>query len=244
MKLRLQARRWDDLDAGDPLFAEALEAAKNDPELAAWLREQEEFDAVIAEKCREFPVPEEIRERLLHDVRSQPRRQAVWWRRPAFAGPALAAAALLTIGLFVRTAIEKPRSASEMLGLEAIGHSSRMPPLEFVCFDAAAVTGWVNRQPMIEENGFRIEKKMTDMKLIGASTAEWNGKPVVMLSLQNGKQMAMFYILRAGDFPGVDDEEDFVSKDGWISRVSKSGAALRVLSTRGTREDLDFEIPY
>lgn len=79
-KLILGAYRPNGQDANDPTFAEALAAAGRDPQLGAWFREAQEFDAAIAGKLRGVAVPENLRAKILSGARAS-RRQS-WWVRP------------------------------------------------------------------------------------------------------------------------------------------------------------------
>lgn len=92
-KFILRAYRPGGRDADDPAFAEALARARNDPALGVWLQREQAWDAAVAAKLREVPVPAGLRESILAgaDV-SVTRRQ----RRPHL-GWVWAIAALLVI---------------------------------------------------------------------------------------------------------------------------------------------------
>lgn len=51
-------------DDADPQIAAALEVARHNPELAAWLREQEAFHATARATLRQLPVPARLAERI------------------------------------------------------------------------------------------------------------------------------------------------------------------------------------
>src|SRR6185503_9389131 len=96
----LQSIRPDGSDAGDPEFAEALDAARIDPELGSRFAAEQELDRVISSKLASVPVPGGLCESILAGVevsRSMGRRRflqglalaasvtllatigAVWW---------------------------------------------------------------------------------------------------------------------------------------------------------------------
>jgi hypothetical protein len=56
-KLVLSAYRPSGADAWDPLFEEALEQTKRDPELMEWFMKQRAFDDVIVSKLRTIEPP-------------------------------------------------------------------------------------------------------------------------------------------------------------------------------------------
>ena len=64
-------------DADDPAFAAAIEAAKNDPELARWLAEQQAFDQAVAGHLRAVEIPADLRARILAGA-ALSRRRSRW----------------------------------------------------------------------------------------------------------------------------------------------------------------------
>jgi hypothetical protein len=65
-----------------------------------------------------------------------------------------------------------------------------------------------------------------------------------MIALQNGQQMAMLYLVRAADFPGAAaGAGEITEKDGWVSKTGRHGQDLYVLTTKGTRKNLNFPMP-
>jgi hypothetical protein len=91
--------------------------------------------------------------------------------------------------------------------------------------------------------GRLLDKPLARMQMIGSSATEWEGKPVIMIALQNKQQMAMLYLVRAADFPGIAGDGQIMEKDGWVSKVGRHGDDLYVLTTKGTRQNLDFPMP-
>jgi hypothetical protein len=83
--------------ASDPQFAQALEQARQDPELSWWFEQHRAFQTAIGDRFKELPVPAGLKERILAGYR--PPEIIVWWRRPAFRALAAAAAITLMIGL-------------------------------------------------------------------------------------------------------------------------------------------------
>ena len=123
-----------------------------------------------------------------------------------------------------------------------------MPPLQFVCFDPAAVGDWINEQPGARQVGIRMPKlaQSLSMKVIGSSVVNWNGRPVVMICLQNGQRMAMLYVLKAGDVAEMKDGTNEVMRQAdWVVRASRSKDQIRLLATKGGgADDLNFPMPF
>ena len=87
----LSALRPHGTDAADPLFREALELARKDSDLGAWLARQQEFDQMVIKELSSIRPPEGLRETILDSLRKTA-RPLQFWRN---AWPALAAAAVL-----------------------------------------------------------------------------------------------------------------------------------------------------
>ncbi|MGH7997549.1 MAG: hypothetical protein ACREFX_14475, partial [Opitutaceae bacterium] len=67
-------------DAGDAAFAEALDQARRDPSLAAWLERSQAFDRAISERLKTVAPPADLRQAILAGGRlsrgSRPRRRS------------------------------------------------------------------------------------------------------------------------------------------------------------------------
>ena len=87
----LNAMRPHGADAADPVFREALELARKDSDLGAWLARQQEFDQTLIEELSSIRPPEGLRETILESL-GKTARPLQFWRN---AWPALAAAAVL-----------------------------------------------------------------------------------------------------------------------------------------------------
>lgn len=230
-------------DAADPMFAEALAEVARDPELAAWFETVQRLDASISASLREaVPVSAALKAHILVGLQTEtPARSSLFWKYLS----AIAAAVLLAAFLGWKMLV--PSQPAEALALQAVNFTNEMPPLQFVCFDATAVAAWVNEQPRARQAGIELPKpgKAADMAMIGSSVVDWNGKPVVMICLQNSKRMAMLYILNAEDGKAwKEGARETFQKDGWVVRTSLENGQVRLLTTKGQPEDLDFTTPF
>src|SRR6266404_463381 len=98
-KLILQAYRPGGEDASDPLFAEALEQARRDPELQKWLAEQTSLEARLQARLQTaIPVPRGLKSDLL--ALRKISRPAPWWFQPVKLAAAAVAMLLLGLGVF------------------------------------------------------------------------------------------------------------------------------------------------
>src|SRR5271155_1784240 len=97
-KLILQAYRPGGRDALDPLFTEALEQARRDPELQKWFAEEQALDSQIQTKLQTaVQIPRDLKANLLALRRII--RPVPWWLQPMKL--AAAAAVMLLLGLAV-----------------------------------------------------------------------------------------------------------------------------------------------
>ena len=240
-------------DADDPIFADALLEVGRDPGLAAWFAGEQRFDAQVVKTLGQATAPAGLKELILLNAKVTGKSFAVVEPTPGNWTPsrkiwlAMAAALVLAFLLGRQTlpnfAGQNDRGANR-LARRAIAYTGRMPALQFVCFDPSEVADWIGKKSVALHMGPVIDKPMAKMQMIGSSTAQWEGKPVIMIALQNGQQMAMLYIVQATDFPEAANETgEIMEKDGWVSETGRRGEHLYVLTTKGTRANLDFPLP-
>jgi hypothetical protein len=244
-KAKLILESYRPQDADDPVFEEALRLAASDPELAAWFEESQRFDAVMSAKFQEIPVPTDLRNHILlgrnnaRTIIPFPQRKV-----PLFIG---AIAACILAGLVVWHALTPRSSSLDALASQAISYTGSMPSLQFVCFDPKEVANWINHQPGSAKVGLQLPMPDASMrmKMIGSSMTQWNGRPVVMICLQNGKRMAMLYILHASDLDSIKNGDDqMVQKSDWVVHATDKDGQVRLLATKGGPDDLDFKMPF
>lgn len=65
----LSAFRAHNADSADPVFREALELARKDSDLGAWLIRQQEFDKMLRLKLSSIAPPEGLRETILESLK-------------------------------------------------------------------------------------------------------------------------------------------------------------------------------
>lgn len=94
-KFLLRAYRPNGRDANDPVFADPLHQAAQDPGLSAWLEREQAFDSAVAAKLATIQPPAGLRDAILAGARaSQPRRR--WWTHPLWLAVAASVALLLS----------------------------------------------------------------------------------------------------------------------------------------------------
>jgi hypothetical protein len=130
-KFILQARRPDGRDDSDPRFTEALEQARLDPALGAWMAREQAFDQVVADKLRTVQPPAGLRDAILAGARLSNRRPVPFWRRPQVL--AMAASVAIIVGLAVSWPALHPAAGVDQLALgvmnevDSTTHHAAMP---------------------------------------------------------------------------------------------------------------------
>ena len=174
-KFVLGAYRPNGADAKDPMFAEALEQAKRDPNLAAWFAEQQAFDQILTERLQQIEPGEDLRSTILSGLRATPSRRGFWpisW---------LAAAAAVAIGALVLLGRMLPGgSNSSVLGQfksDAIAMLSVSPAPEL---DLLSTDLQETRRYIDERHAPRISTLPAALQQVptaGCRVFKWHGFP-------------------------------------------------------------------
>ncbi len=114
----LRAYRPNGRDAAEPAFAEALDQARSDPALGAWLAREQAADAAVAAKLRAVTPPPELREAILAGSRMSFAPARPRWRVPAWLAVA-ASLALVITGLATYRLVVAGRGAAGLDRLAA-----------------------------------------------------------------------------------------------------------------------------
>src|SRR5579859_7944196 len=127
-KLILQAYRPNGQDALDPLFADALEQARRDPELQKWFADEMVLNARIQSRLETtISAPATLKSELLalrKTVRLTP-----WWFQPMRLAAAIVAIALLGASLLLLT--KKPAQLASFRETMAQRSSDMQDHVEF-----------------------------------------------------------------------------------------------------------------
>jgi hypothetical protein len=195
-KLILQAYRCGGQDASDPLFAEALEQARRDPELQKWFAEENALDARIQASLQTaVPVPRELKSNLLalgKIVRPTPWR----WFQPMKLAAAAAVLLLLGLAAFLlfpqRSAqLASFRETMARYSLQQQGH------VAFESHDMAKIQKWLQDRGM--ETQIELPATLPGKSAQGCRVVDWNGRKATMLCfVLDGEHLDLFVMDRAG----------------------------------------------
>lgn len=205
-KFILGAYRANGRDANDPLFAEPLAQARRDPELGVWFKAQLAFDAELADKLREAPLPPGLRDMIIAGTRVS-RRPTPWLPRLRWFALAAAIAVLSTAGIS-RFGFARPE----------IGTLTRFA-LHDTAFGEHAHLGSVNTLRPIEarlaaaqlRSGRGLGLDLARLRGDGCRTVKVAGREVFEICFGPEQEFHLYFAPR-GDFAPVwADRPDFAS---------------------------------
>jgi hypothetical protein len=206
-KFLLRALRPDGRDAGDPLFAEALAQARQDPVLATWLAREQAADAAIAVQLAAIAPPAGLRDAILVGARAsaaRPRRG--WWQNPLWLAAAACLALAATLAVVRRT--ERVASPAETTFANATfrdlqqnesAHPGHTPGLAALDARLASVSAPVPAA--------LAGLDLAQLRTGGCRTLAVSGHEVFELCFERDGQWFHLYVARRTDFmPGSDLE--------------------------------------
>jgi hypothetical protein len=205
VKRILLAYRPGSQDQKDPEVAEALAAARHDPELEGWLEQQEAFHKVIGTGLRNIAIPADLKERILN----QRKIIVPLWRRPEF----LLAAACLALAMIV-SAFWLGRSSEDetFRGFRSrmVGFALREYRMDIVTNDLVQIRE--NLRKLGGPVDYALTPGLQKTPAIGGTRLSWQDNPVSMVcfALPKNQTLYMFVMDRAaiarGGVPGATPE--------------------------------------
>jgi uncharacterized membrane protein YbaN (DUF454 family) len=228
-KLILQAYRSGGRDAFDPLFAEALEQARRDPELQKWFAEEHALDSQIQSKLRSaVTVPRHLKSNLL--ALRKITRPVPWWFQPMKL--AAAAAVVLLIGLAAFLLLP-PKPAQLVLFREKMVRYSMQEHghITFESPDIAKIQQWLQARGV--DANFELPAGLQGKPAQGCRVVDWKGHQATMICfvLEDGKHMDLFVMDRAG-LPGFLESgaPQIVKTDGLMMATWAKGGKVYLLT--------------
>lgn len=197
-KLILAAYRPNGADASDPRFAEALDVARNDPELAAWFARQRRFDSAVAAKLNSLMPPPELRDLIAVGLRFERRRKKWRWLLAAAAMFALGTAAIVT-----REWRSRESFTDAGLIMFATNYVANGIALQNQSNDSGKIEQWLVAQHAPLPASLPLDQK--DLRSLGCRTLSFQGRTLTLLCFENGREFHLF-IARRSDFPQVAPE--------------------------------------
>ena len=201
-KFILRAYRPGGQDAADPAMAQALEQAKSDPALGAWLAREQAHDAAVTAKLRDVAPPAGLRAAILAGASMSEQkagagagatRPQTWWRQPVW----LAAAAAIAVVLSVLTWSRLTPVAGATLEEYAVNFVDKGFRLQKRSADVAVLRTWLSEQrgPLPEA----LPAKFAELRALGCRTLDFKGRDVSLVCFERGGKEFHVFVARLED---------------------------------------------
>ncbi len=219
-------------------FAEALEQARGDPDLAHWLEAETALDAAIAAKVREARVPPDLEARILaHRPAAAP---VAWWRRPLVAFAPVAAVLIAVIVFAAREWWAPPGDfASYRAQMSALVAGEYK--LDVEARDLPTLRGFFARRGWPAD--YSAPPSLERYPLEGGMAVNWRGRKVSVVCFgvedDESKDMWLFVVER-GALPGAPSSSapDFARVSKLMTASWSSADKLYLLAGRGDERAL------
>jgi hypothetical protein len=214
-KVILSAYRHDGADAQDPLFTDALQQARLDPELDKWFEEQRAFDQRIFQAMQRIEAPASLKEVLTAAAQGPKARP-----RPRSRIPWLALAAVLVVsGLLLVGPLGVKRSNTDTLAVfqkDALAMLSGQPgpKLDLVTPSLPATQAYIAKEqgPLAPT----LPAALKEMHTAGCLVAEWHHYRIsVTCFLAPDGQLVHLVVLPKDALAGARLPGSFQATDGW-----------------------------
>lgn len=175
-------------DANDPEFAEALERAKRDAELARWFEAHCARQSLVRSQLKQISVPGELRQRILDRVAEHP--TIIWWRRPAFQTLAAAAAIVLVAGLawFWTRPAQTNRFAAYRD--QVVRGVQRLYDMDMLTNNLTEIRAYLAQNAAPSD--YVLTKPMEKLPGIGCDILKWRSNKVSLVCLDSGNQNILY----------------------------------------------------
>lgn len=230
-------------DAADPLMAEALDQAKRDPELAAWLEEHSAVYTAIRGKLKGAPVPPGLKRKIIVEQHgSRPRFTSL----PGTAKILAAAAAVVLLSAIVWKVFNVPDEYVFPRYRDRMARSVQREGsyMDFVSTNQADIREFFRAKGAPPD--FAISKNLEQLPGAGGSVKTWNNHPVQMLCLNAGMDATgkpnnlWVFIMDKTALPDapLTGKVVFAQIDNLMTASWTTGGKLYLLAARGTEKDL------
>jgi hypothetical protein len=200
-------------DQQDPLFAEALELARHDSELAAWFKERQAFDAAVSRRLETVPLPTNLPEAIRAGVNR--RWRTAYRRREVLT--ALAACLMLFLGLaglWWRHENRQPATQFAACRRDMVQFLQQFPRLDLETENLADARRWLADTHHLQDVQFpaRLQRFPT----IGCRTIDWHGRSLALVCFVVDGEIVHFIVIPRSSIPDgpQSSEPQFARVDG------------------------------
>jgi uncharacterized membrane protein YbaN (DUF454 family) len=219
-----------------PEYAEALELAKRDPELAAWFRQHQLFQDAVSSGFDHIAVPEGLKEQILSERRAQTAPRIA--RKAVFLAMAVALVLLLlAISQFYPPS--RPDNNFAKFRSRMTGDVQRLyPRMDLETNDLREIHAYLAKQG---RGDYTLPSGLEKTAGTGCAMLHWHGKTVSMLCFNSGRtpspatpDLFLFVVDRAAvKNPPTDASLQLSRVNGLITASWSSGSKTYVLAGSG-----------
>ena len=184
----LIAYRRGSRDIDDSEVTEALSAARQMPELQAWLDQQAHRHSTIRAAFRDIPVPDDLADRILAGSNVVIVPRAAWMRREVLACAAMIAAMLILLFFFSRTVSSS--DSFEIFRSRMVRSVLREYRMDIVTNDIVQIRGFLARNQAPAD--YILSEKLTSFSPVGGGVLSWQDRRVSMVCLDSGRTNMLF----------------------------------------------------
>jgi hypothetical protein len=174
-KFILRAVHLGGEDIEDPQFHEALELSRKDPELGAWVADEQAIDARISKNFRTFQVPPELKCQLL--AARKIIQERAWWQRPAWLSAAACLLVVLSLGGWLLASGPQPRF-TEFRSFVA-SSAAQVDHLDVLSTNLVQLREWLIEQKA--PGDFVVPTGLIGMQSVGCRKLNWKGQSVSLV---------------------------------------------------------------
>jgi hypothetical protein len=217
-------------DGRDPEIAEAIEFARQDPELDQWFQQQQTFQLAMRAKFREIQVPERHKLALLARQKIV-RPPQHFWQRPLWTAAAAIFVALLSLAiLWLRPSVPDRFSHYRE---NMVSAAVRMYGMDLETKDPQQLRQFIAAKGAPAD--YDLTKGLAQLPLKGGGLLRWRGNPVSMVCFDRsaGGTLFLFVMKRAAlkDPPPADPRQAEVAQiDGLMTASWTDGRDAYVLA--------------
>ena len=221
-------------DDDDPFFAEAKGVAAEDPELAAWFAEEQNFDRAFADRIGEAAVPVGLKTRILAAADSPPQRRFPLRNTDL----AAAAAILLLAAVFAFWQMKSQRVATlDHFRGEMISFLKLSPPLEFQAGELEEIKAWLTDRAAPSK--VSVPPNVASLAPVGCRVLSFRGRKVTLICFRrDDRRIAHLLIVDRSRLPGLPEVSDPVlALEGeWMTAAWSDREHSYLLAAQGDRD--------
>lgn len=178
-------------DAQDPEMLEAMDLARQDPELGKWFEQHRAFQSAMRDRLRQIDVPEHLKARLLASRKII--RPPVFWQRPVW----MAAAAIFMLLLGLALLLSRPSVPDLFANYREtmVSAARRVYGMDLETNDLSQLRQFDSQKGAPAD--YELSQGLAGLQLKGGGLLRWRGNPISMVCFDRGtNQMLFLFVMK------------------------------------------------